>query len=62
MSDEQRVHLMLEIAIYLAMNGYAMKDVLIAFSEVIEFRALGDKSGHLRDALKAAGVINEDRS
>ena len=62
MSDDQRVHLMLEIAIYLAMNGYAMKDVLIAFSEIIEFRALGDKkSGHLRDALNAAGVINEQR-
>ena len=44
MTDEQRVHLMLETAIDLAMNGFDLGDVLKAFSQVRQFRALGGQS------------------
>jgi hypothetical protein len=39
MSDDQRVRLMTETAIDLAMQGYALEDVLTAFAQVREFRA-----------------------
>lgn len=44
MNDSQRVHLMLETAIDLAMQGFDLSAVLREFSEVEEFRALGSNS------------------
>jgi hypothetical protein len=44
MTDKQRVELMLETAIDLAMQGYPLKDVLTEFAQVRQFRALGEKS------------------
>jgi hypothetical protein len=41
---EVRLLLMLETAIDLAMQGFSLGDVLRAFAEVPEFRALGSKS------------------
>jgi hypothetical protein len=42
--DKQRVRHMLETALDLRMQGFALKDVLVAFAEVKEFRALGEHS------------------
>jgi hypothetical protein len=56
MSDEQRVGLMLETAIDLAMQGIPMAVVLKAFSCVIEFRELGSKSYPMCRAFTAALV------
>jgi hypothetical protein len=56
MSDEQRVVLMLETAIDLAMQGIPMAEVLKAFSCVIEFRELGSKSYPMCRAFTAALV------
>jgi hypothetical protein len=44
MSNNERMRLMTETAIDLAMQGFALKDVLAAFAQVIEFRALGSES------------------
>src|SRR2546430_1314202 len=43
-SNDQRMRLMTETAIDLAMQGFALKDVLTALSQVVEFRALGSQS------------------
>jgi hypothetical protein len=59
MHDALRVQLMLETAIDLAMNGFALKQVLTAFAEVREFRALGAQSCPMCRALTKALV---DRS
>jgi hypothetical protein len=42
MNDRQRVTLMLETAIDLAMNSFDLGDVLREFAEVRQFRALGE--------------------
>jgi hypothetical protein len=44
MKDQQRVHLMLETAIDLAMQGIPLKQILTEFVEVRQFRALGKQS------------------
>jgi hypothetical protein len=54
MTDRQRVRLMLETAIDLAMQGFGMRDVLTAFAEVREFRALGSRSYPMARALTSA--------
>jgi hypothetical protein len=54
MTDRQRVRLMLETAIDLAMQGIAMKDVLTAFAEVQQFRTLGSRSYPMARALTSA--------
>lgn len=54
MNDKQRVLLMLETAIDLAMQGFDLAKVLRAFSEVREFRALGSKSYPMCRALTSA--------
>ena len=54
MTNKQRVILMLETAIDLAMQGFPMATVLKAFSEVREFRALGDQSYPMCRALTTA--------
>jgi hypothetical protein len=56
MTKKQRVGLMLETAIDLAMNGFALKDVLVAFSRVKEFRGLGSESYPMCRALTSALV------
>ena len=56
MNDAQRVQLMLETAIDLAMNGFAMADVLRAFAQVREFHALGRDSYPMCRALTRALV------
>jgi hypothetical protein len=53
-TDRQRTRLMLETAIDLAMQGFAMKDVLTAFAQVREFRALGSRSMPMCRALTSA--------
>jgi hypothetical protein len=55
-TNDQRVRLMTETAIDLAMDGFALKDVLTAFAQVIEFRALGGKSYPMCRALTSALV------
>jgi hypothetical protein len=55
-TDRQRVRLMLETAIDLAMEGIPMADVLKAFATVKEFRALGGQSYPMCRALTAALV------
>jgi hypothetical protein len=55
-TDEQRVRLMLETAIDLAMQGIPLKRVLKAFAEVGEFRALGRESYPMCRALTSALV------
>jgi hypothetical protein len=55
-TDKQRVWLMLETAIDLAMQGIPLKTVLTAFAEVKEFRALGSQSYPMCRALTAALV------
>jgi hypothetical protein len=54
MTGKQRVQLMLETVIDLAMQGFPIKDVVTAFSEVREFRALGGKSHPMCRALTSA--------
>lgn len=54
MTDKQRVELMLETAIDLAMQGYPLKDVLTEFAQVRQFRALGEKSFPMCRALTKA--------
>jgi hypothetical protein len=54
MSNDQRMRLMTETAIDLAMQGFALKDVLTAFAQVAEFRALGSKSYPMARALTSA--------
>jgi len=54
MSNDQRMRLMTETAIDLAMQGFALKDVLTAFAQVVEFRALGSQSYPMARALTSA--------
>jgi hypothetical protein len=54
MNDRQRVLLMLETAIDLAMQGFPLKAVLTAFAEVRQFRALGSQSHPMARALTSA--------
>jgi hypothetical protein len=56
MTDAQRVQLMLETAIDLAMQGFPLAKVLKAFAVVEEFRALGSKSYPMCRALTSALV------
>jgi hypothetical protein len=56
LTDKQRVRLMLETAIDLAMQGYPLKDVLTAFAQVRQFRALGSQSYPMARALTSALV------
>ena len=53
-SDSVRITLMLETIIDLAANGFDMCDLLRAFFEVREFRALGSKSYPMSRALTKA--------
>jgi hypothetical protein len=53
-SNADRVRLMMETAIDLAMQGFALKDVLTAFAQVTEFRALGGQSFPMCRALTSA--------
>jgi hypothetical protein len=55
-STEDRVTLMLETIIDLAMQGYPIKELVTAFAEVREFRALGGKSYPMCRALTSALV------
>jgi hypothetical protein len=52
-SNKDRVNLMLETVIDLVMQGFPIKDVVTAFSEVREFRALGGKSYPMCRALRS---------
>ncbi|MFH1342124.1 MAG: hypothetical protein ABIL01_13130 [Pseudomonadota bacterium] len=54
MNDDQRVRLMLETAIDLAMQGFDLGAVLREFADVEEFRALGSKSYPMCRALTKA--------
>jgi hypothetical protein len=54
MTDQQRTPLMLETVIDLAMQGFSLKAVLIAFANVREFRALGSESYPMARALTSA--------
>jgi hypothetical protein len=54
MADQQRVLLMLETAIDLAMQGIPLKTVLTAVAEVREFRKLGGQSYPMCRALTKA--------
>jgi hypothetical protein len=56
MNDSQRVHLMLETAIDLAMQGFDLSVVLREFSKVEEFRARGSNSYPMCRALTKALV------
>jgi hypothetical protein len=56
MNDKARVGLMLETAIDLAMQGFELGDVLRVFSEVKQFRALGNQSYPMCRALTKALV------
>jgi hypothetical protein len=56
LDDQQRVQLMLETAIDLAIAGFAMADVLRAFAQVREFRTLGRDSYPMCRALTGALV------
>lgn len=55
-NDEQRVRLMLETAIDLAMQGFSLAAVLKEFAKVKEFRALGGQSYPMCRALTQALV------
>ncbi|THD53287.1 MAG: hypothetical protein E8A46_11425 [Bradyrhizobium sp.] len=55
-SDHERILLMLETAIDLAMQGFDLGNVLRAFAEVKEFRALGSASFPMCRALTSALV------
>ncbi|ANW05035.1 hypothetical protein [Bradyrhizobium icense] len=54
MNDSQRVRLMLETAIDLAMQGFDLAAVLREFAKVEEFRALGSNSYPMCRALTKA--------
>jgi hypothetical protein len=54
MSNNDRMRLMTETAIDLAMQGFALKDVLTAFAQVPEFRALGSQSYPMARSLTSA--------
>jgi hypothetical protein len=54
MNDRQRVTLMLETAVDLAMNGFDLGDVLREFAKVRQFRALGEASFPMCRALTKA--------
>ncbi|MBR0854337.1 hypothetical protein [Bradyrhizobium liaoningense] len=54
MKDDQRVVLMLETAIDLTMQGYDLGNVLRAFADVEEFKALGSSSYPMCRALTSA--------
>jgi hypothetical protein len=54
MNGHQRLQLMLETAIDLAMNGFDLGAVLREFAKVRQFRALGDKSYPMCRALTKA--------
>jgi hypothetical protein len=54
LSNDDRMGLMTETVIDLAMQGCALKDVLTAFAQVVEFRALGSKSYPMARALTSA--------
>jgi hypothetical protein len=56
MTDAQRVQLMLETAIDLAMQGFPLAKVLQAFATVKQFRALGSESYPMCRALTSALV------
>jgi hypothetical protein len=56
MTNKQRVRLMLETVIDLAMQGYPLKDVLTAFASVRQFRSLGSESYPMARALTSALV------
>jgi hypothetical protein len=53
-SNAQRIAALLEAVIELAMQGYPVKTVLVAFAEIEEFRALGGKSYSMCRALTSA--------
>jgi hypothetical protein len=55
-TNAERVQLMEETAIDLAMQGFSLKRVLISFAEVVEFRALGKESHPMCRALTSALV------
>jgi hypothetical protein len=57
MTNADRMRLMTETAIDLAMQGYALKDVLAAFAQVDEFRALGSQSYPMARALTSANMV-----
>jgi hypothetical protein len=52
----ERMRLMTETAIELAMQGYDLKSILIEFAKVTEFRALGSASYPMCRALTSALV------
>jgi hypothetical protein len=54
MNDAQRVQLMLETTIDLTMQGFGLGQVLRAFAEVKQFRALGEQSYPMCRALTQA--------
>jgi hypothetical protein len=54
MTNKDRIHLMLETVIDLAMQGIPMETILRAFAEVPEFRALGGQSFPMCRALTQA--------
>ena len=54
MSNSERMRLMVETAIDLTMQGFALKDVLTVFAQVAEFRALGSQSYPMARALTSA--------
>ena len=56
MSDDQRVLLMLETAIDLAMQGFELGMILRAFANVKQFQVLGEKSYPMCRALTQALV------
>jgi len=56
MTDEERVRLMLETVIDLAMQGIPLKTLLTAFAGVRQFRALGSESYPMARALTSALV------
>jgi hypothetical protein len=54
LTDKQRVRLMLETAIDLAMQGIPLKAILTAFAGVRQFRTLGSQSYPMARALTSA--------
>ncbi len=54
LTDEQRIQWMLELAIELAVRGIPMKDILLEFGKVTQFRALGAESHMMCRALTTA--------
>jgi hypothetical protein len=54
--NADRIRLMLETAVDLAMQGYPMATVIKAFAEVTEFKALGNQSYPMCRALTSALV------